>query len=45
VHAQVLPLAAQSGADAPHVWPHEPQFEAVEIGVSHPPETGPVQWS
>ncbi len=45
MQAQVLPLAAQSGVDEPHTVPHEPQFDAVEIDVSQPPEAGPVQCS
>ena len=45
VHANVAPLAAQYGSAASHVWPQVPQFAAVEVGVSQPPETAPVQWA
>ena len=45
VHVYVLPLAAQSGSAVSQEWPHEPQLVGVEIGVSQPPDVGPVQCS
>jgi hypothetical protein len=44
-HAHVLPLGEQSGADAVHAALHAPQFVTVEIDVSQPLDTGPVQCS
>jgi len=45
VHIHVAPLAAQSGSAMVQALVHEPQFVAVVIDVSQPPDVGPVQCS
>jgi hypothetical protein len=35
-HAYVLPELEQTGADAPHAFPHPPQLAGLEMSISQP---------